>query len=100
MRKQIYLFKSEKVKLIDPMQAQEIDYYNSQIEETEKTLNIMSTDLEKIVDDPKWPYEIRAFITKYKVKHSFQYEGNSFLVSMKFPYMFIESSLYLAQNNW
>lgn len=82
MRKQIYLYKAEKLKMIDTLHAaQDIDYYNSQVEEAEKTLSMMGSDLEKIVDDPKWPYEIRAFITKYKVKHSFQYEGNTFLVS-------------------
>ena len=37
-------------------------------------------DLEKILDSPSWPYEIRAFITDRNIKHCFQYEGNPLLV--------------------
>ena len=82
MKKQIHLYKSEKVKFLDHMQQpHDNEYYDDQIEETEKVLSLMAKDLDKIMDDSNWPYEIRAFISSHKIKHCFQYEGNPFLVS-------------------
>lgn len=42
----------------------------------------MGQDLDKIMDNSSWPYEIRAFITDLKIKHCFQYEGNPFLKAL------------------
>jgi len=94
MKKQIHLFRNEKLKLIEPQASQDMEYFESQIAETEKVLNQMGRDLDKIVDDPNWPYEIRAFIVQLKIKHSFQYEGNNFLVSIHELNHFLESAIY------
>lgn len=99
MKKQIHLFRNEKLKLLDPQSSQDIEYFEGQIAETEKILNQMGRDLDKIMDDPNWPYEIREFIVLLKIKQSFQYEGNNFLVSIIQLILFLESTIYSTQSH-
>jgi hypothetical protein len=47
----------------------------------EATLGVMDKELEEIMVDDKWPLEVRFFIARNRVKHSFLYQGNDFLVS-------------------
>lgn len=81
MRKQIYLFKDEKSKYID-VAKEDMEYYYKQIQSAEEILVVMDKELEDIMADDKWPLEVRFFVAKQRVKHSFLYQGNSFLVSI------------------
>ncbi len=66
-----------------------MEYYYKQIEIAEVTLAVMDKELEEIMVDDKWPLEIRFFIARNRVKHSFLYQGNNFLVSItEFIYFF------------
>jgi len=42
----------------------------------------MEKELDEIMIDDKWPLEVRFFIARQKIKHSFLYQGNSFIVSI------------------
>jgi len=76
-----------------------MEYYYKQIDAAEVTLNQMETELEAIMLEDKWPLEVRFFIGKYRVKHSFLYQGNNFMVrSLAALIFFIESSLHPAEN--
>ena len=94
IRKQIYLYRNEKAKLLDLNLAQDTEFYENQIAETESILNMMGKDLDKIMDDSYWPYEIRYFIDQLKIKHCFQYEGNPFLVSNS-HHNYVQKALYI-----
>lgn len=81
MRKQIYLFRDEKSKYID-VAKEDMEYYYKQIHSAEEILVVMDKELEDIMGDDKWPLEVRFFVAKQRVKHSFLYQGNNFLVSI------------------
>ncbi len=81
MRKQIFLFKNEKSKYIDASK-EDMEYYLKQIQSAEDTLTVMDKELEEIIVDEKWPLEVRFFVAKQRIKHSFLYQGNNFLVSI------------------
>jgi hypothetical protein len=70
----------EKVRYID-VGKEDMEYYYKQIEMAEATLGVMDNELEEIMVDDKWPLEVRFFIARNRVKHSFLYQGNDFLVS-------------------
>ena len=70
----------EKSRYIDSGK-EDMEYYYKQIEIAEATLTIMDKELEEIMVDDKWPLEVRFFIGRNRVKHSFLYQGNDFLVS-------------------
>jgi hypothetical protein len=70
----------EKVRYID-VGKEDMEYYYKQIEMAEATLGVMDKELEEIMVDDKWPLEVRFFIARNRVKHSFLYQGNDFLVS-------------------
>jgi hypothetical protein len=70
----------EKSRYIDAGK-EDMEYYYKQIEIGEATLAIMDKELEEIIVDDKWPLEVRFFIGRNRVKHSFLYQGNDFLVS-------------------
>ena len=72
---------NEKSRYIDAGK-EDLDYYYKQIEIAEVTLAIMDKELEDIMVDEKWPLEVRFFIGRNRVKHSFLYQGNDFLVSI------------------
>jgi hypothetical protein len=69
----------EKVRYIDEGK-EDMEYYYKQIEMAEATLGVMDKELEEIMVDDKWPLEVRFFIARNRVKHSFLYQGNDFLV--------------------
>jgi hypothetical protein len=81
MKKQIHLFKAEKSRHIDP-NKEDVEYYLRQIQTAEETLAVMEKELDEIMIDDKWPLEVRFFIARQKIKHSFLYQGNSFIVSI------------------
>lgn len=65
------------------------------MEIAEMTLTIMDKEIDDIMSDDKWPLEIRFFIARNRVKHSFLYQGNDFLVSKITIDLFIlESIIY------
>jgi hypothetical protein len=77
----------EKVRYID-VGKEDMEYYYKQIEMAEATLGVMDKELEEIMVDDKWPLEVRFFIARNRVKHSFLYQGNDFLVR-KFVFMIV-----------
>jgi hypothetical protein len=84
---------NEKIRYIDAGK-EDLDYYYKQIEIAEVTLAIMDKELEDIMVDDKWPLEVRFFIARNRVKHSFLYQGNDFLVS-NFEFIhFLESIIH------
>jgi hypothetical protein len=84
---------NEKSRYIDAGK-EDLDYYYKQIEIAEVTLAIMDKELEDIMVDDKWPLEVRFFIARNRVKHSFLYQGNDFLVS-NFEFIhFLESIIH------
>ncbi len=95
MRKQIFLFKNEKSKYIDASK-EDMEYYLKQIQSAEDTLTVMDKELEEIIADEKWPLEVRFFVAKQRIKHSFLYQGNNFLVSIIIEHSLIclESTLH------
>ena len=76
-----------------------MEYYYKQIEIAEVTLAIMDKELEEIMVDDKWPLEIRFFIARNRVKHSFLYQGNNFLVSIVELINFLESIVHSVESN-
>ena len=76
-----------------------MEYYYKQIEIAEVTLAIMDKELEEIMVDDKWPLEIRFFIARNRVKHSFLYQGNNFLVSIVEFINFLESIVHSVESN-
>jgi hypothetical protein len=64
----------EKVRYIDEGK-EDMEYYYKQIEMAEATLGVMDKELEEIMVDDKWPLEVRFFIARNRVKHSFLYQG-------------------------
>lgn len=44
----------------------------------------MGRDLDKVVDDDKWPFEVRSFVSYFNIKHTFLYQNNHFLVCFYF----------------
>jgi len=88
----------EKTKYIDAGK-EDMEYYYKQIEIAEVTLAIMDKELEEIMVDDKWPLEIRFFIARNRVKHSFLYQGNNFLVSIVELINFLESIVHSVESN-
>jgi hypothetical protein len=64
----------EKVRYID-VGKEDMEYYYKQIEMAEATLGVMDKELEEIMVDDKWPLEVRFFIARNRVKHSFSISG-------------------------
>ena len=89
----------EKTKYIDASK-EDMEYYYKQIEMAEVTLAIMDKELEEIMVDDKWPLEIRFFIARSRVKHSFLYQGNNFLVRIIEFINFLESIVHSDESNW
>ena len=80
IRKSVFIFLRDKVDKIDP-NMEDVNWYREQIAYTEReTLNRMEKDLEHIYSDDSWPYEIRMHIVKCRIKESFEYMNQSFMV--------------------
>ena len=90
---------NEKSRYIDAGK-EDLDYYYKQIEIAEVTLAIMDKELEDIMVDDKWPLEVRFFIARNRVKHSFLYQGNDFLVSNFELIHFVESIIHSDEGDW
>jgi hypothetical protein len=87
----------EKVRYID-VGKEDMEYYYKQIEIAEATLGVMDKELEEIMVDDKWPLEVRFFIARNRVKHSFLYQGNDFLVRKIFYLLFLESIVHTDES--
>lgn len=72
MKKQIHLLTQEKRKYIDK-NREDINFIYEHIQATEEIIAPMDKELEKIVTDCNWPYEIRFYIVDYRIKHCFFY---------------------------
>lgn len=78
-KKQIYIFFCDKLPLINDT-LDDLSFYKHQIDVAEKeTLSSFKRDLDSLIDDHKWPLEVRVQVLRLKIKHSFLYEDNTFL---------------------